>query len=105
MYIIYIQMSNITYKAALFNQTREGNSLPVLSGYVTVPVSRIDELITLLRSQRVFMDQDTETVRLPLAFWTADPKSAPLALSGQSSFMATAATSGSAYAVDATPTF
>ena len=98
-------MSNITYKAALFTETREGSHLPQLTGHVTIPVSRIDELITLLKSQRVFMDQDTETVRLPLAFWTADPKSAPLALSGQSSFMATAATSGSAYAVDATPTF
>ena len=99
-------MANISYKAALFNQTREGNSLPVLSGYVTVPVSRIDELITLLKSQRVFQDQGIDTVRL--AIWHsghADPKSAPLALSGQSSFMATAATSGSAYAVDATPTF
>jgi len=98
-------MSNITYKAALFTETREGSHLPQLTGHVTIPVSRIDELITLLKSQRVFMDQDTETVRLPLAFWTADPKSAPLALSGQSSFMATAATSSSAYAVDATPTF
>ena len=98
-------MSNISYKAALFTQTREGNSLPVLSGYVTIPVARIDELITLLQSQRVFMDQDTETVRLPLAFWNADPKSAPLALSGQSSFMATAATSGNRPAVDATPAF
>ena len=96
-------MSNITYRTVLFNQTREGNSLPVLSGYVSIPVSRIDELITLLQSQRVFADQDTDTVRLPLAFWTADPKSSPLAYSGQSSFMATAATS--APVVDAAPAF
>lgn len=96
-------MSNITYRTVLFNQTREGNSLPVLSGYVSIPVSRIDELITLLQSQRVFPDQDTDTVRLPLAFWAADPKSSPLAYSGQASFMATAATS--APAVDATPAF
>ena len=98
-------MSNINYKAALFTQTREGNSLPVLSGYVTIPVSRIDELITLLQSQRVFEDQGIDTVRLPLAFWNADAKSAPLAFSGQSSFMATAATSVSRPAVDATPAF
>ena len=99
-------MSNIVYKAALFNQiVKEGSLNPQLTGHVSIPVDRIDELITLLQSQRVFPDQGIDTVRLPLAFWIADPKSAPLALSGQSSFMATAATSGNRPALDATPAF
>ncbi len=99
-------MSNIVYKAALFTQiAKEGKMSPQLTGHVSIPVDRIDELITLLQSQRVFEDQGVATVRLPLAFWSADPKSAPLALSGQSSFMATAATSGNRPAVDATPAF
>jgi|MDSW01.1.fsa_nt_gb hypothetical protein len=97
-------MSNITYKCALFTNPRKGQNDPQLTGHITVPVSRIDELITLLQSSRVFMDRDDATVRIPLAFWSADPKSAPLVLSGQSSFMATAATS-STPVVDTAPSF
>ena len=99
-------MSNIVYNAALFTQlANEGKKNPQLTGHVSIPVDRIDELITLLQSQRVFEDQGVATVRLPLAFWAADPKSAPKAFGGQSSFMATAATSVSRPAVDPTPAF
>ena len=97
-------MSNINFKSVLFNQTRTGNDrLPQLTGFITVPVSQIDQLVTLLKAQRVFQDSGVDTVRIPLSFWTATGK-APLAYSGQSSYMATASTTGSAQ-VDATPTF
>ena len=95
-------MSNIQYKCALFTNPRKGSNDPQLTGHITVPVSRIDELISLLQNARVFQDRDEATVRIPLAFWSADPKSAPLVLSGKSSFMATASTMPT---VDATPSF
>ena len=99
-------MSIIVYNAALFTQiAKEGKMSPQLTGHVSIPVDRIDELITLLQSQRVFEDQGVATVRLPLAFWAADPKSAPKAFNGQCSFMATAATSVSRPAVDAAPAY
>ena len=94
-------MSNINFKTALFNQTRTGNDqLPQLTGFITVPVAQLDQFFALIRAQRTFDDQGVATVRIPLSFWTATGK-APLAYSGQSSFMATA----SVPAVDPTPTF
>jgi hypothetical protein len=78
-------MSNINYNAVLFTNTSDNERAPQLTGYVTVPVSRIDEMIALLKSRKVFQDQDVDTVRLPLSFWTATGK-APLAFKGKSSF-------------------
>ena len=78
-------MSNINYSAVLFTNTSENERAPQFTGYVTVPVSRIDEMIALLQSRKVFADQGVDTVRLPLSFWVAQGK-APLAFKGQSSF-------------------
>ena len=83
-YIDY-SMSNINYSAVLFTNTSENERAPQFTGYVTVPVSRIDEMIALLQSRKVFEDQGVDTVRLPLSFWVAQGK-APLAFKGQSSF-------------------
>ena len=78
-------MSNINYNAALFTNTSENERAPQLTGFVAVPVSQIDQLIALLQSRKVFVDNGVETVRIPLSFWTATGK-APLAFKGQSSF-------------------
>ena len=78
-------MSNINYNAALFTNTSENTRAPQLTGFVAVPVSQIDQLIALLQSRKVFVDNGVETVRIPLSFWTATGK-APLAFKGQSSF-------------------
>ena len=78
-------MSNIKYKTVLFNNESDNPKAPQFTGYVTVPVSRIDELVALLQALKVFQDQGEDTVRLPLSFWTATGK-APLALKGESSF-------------------
>ena len=78
-------MSNINYNAVLFTNTSDNARAPQFTGYVAVPVSRIDEMIALLQSRKVFQDNGTDTVRLPLSFWTATGK-APLAFKGQSSF-------------------
>ena len=66
---------------------------------MSVPVSQIDQMIELLKSQREFTDNGVQTVRLPLSFWTAEGK-APLAFKGQSSFYTPDTT---APAVDPTP--
>ena len=78
-------MSNIRYNAVLFTNESDNPKAPQFTGYVSVPVSRIDEMIELLRSRKEFSDNGENTVRLPLSFWTAQGK-APLAFKGQSSF-------------------
>ena len=78
-------MSNINYNAVLFNNESDNERAPQLTGFVGVPVSQIDQMIELLKSRKVFNDNGTETVRLPLSFWIATGK-APLAFKGQSSF-------------------
>jgi hypothetical protein len=78
-------MSNINYNAALFFNSSENERAPQLTGFVAVPVSQIDQLIALLQSRKVFVDNGISTVRIPLSFWTATGK-APLAFKGQSSF-------------------
>ena len=84
---IYIgfPMSNVNFNAVLFTNTSDNERAPLYTGYVTVPTSRIDEMIALLQSRKVFQDNGEDTVRLPLSFWTATGK-APLAFKGQSSF-------------------
>jgi len=78
-------MSNIKYSAVLFTNTSDNPLAPQFTGYVSVPTSRIDEMIALLQSRKVFQDQGVDTVRLPLSFWIAEGKP-PLAFRGQSSF-------------------
>ncbi len=79
-------MSNINYSAALFTNQSDNPKAPLLTGYVSVPVSQINQMIELLQSRKVFVDnQGVDTVRIPLSFWKATGK-APLALKGQSSF-------------------
>ena len=78
-------MSNINYNAALFTNDSENARAPQLTGFVAVPVAQIDQLIALLQSRKVFVDNGVDTVRIPLSFWTAQGK-APLAFKGQSSF-------------------
>ena len=101
-------MSNINYSSVLFTNTSDNARAPQLTGFVSVPVSRIDEMIELLRSRKVFVDNGVETVRLPLSFWTATGK-APLAFKGQSSFQVLEGTpitqKMSVAPVDKTPSF
>jgi hypothetical protein len=78
-------MSNINYSAVLFTNTSDNERAPQLTGFVGVPVSQIDQMIELLKSRKVFNDNGTDTVRIPLSFWVATGK-APLAFKGQSSF-------------------
>ena len=78
-------MSNIRYNTVLFNNISDNPKAPLLTGYVTIPVSRIEELVELINSRKVFDDNGEDTVRIPLSFWTAEGK-APLALKGYSSF-------------------
>ena len=78
-------MSNINYNAALFTNESDNVRAPQFTGFVSVPVSQIDQMIELLRSRKVFLDNGVQTVRIPLSFWTATGK-APLAFKGQSSF-------------------
>ena len=77
-------MSNVKFNAVLFNNESDNERAPQLTGYVTVPTSRIDEMIALLQTQKTFKDNGQDTVRLPLSFWIAQGK-APLAFKGQSS--------------------
>ena len=100
-------MSNVNYNAVLFTNTSENERAPQFTGYVTVPTSRIDELIALLQSRKVFQDQGEDTVRLPLSFWTAQGK-APLAFKGQSSFQVlqgTPVTQTMSVSLDRTPAY
>ena len=78
-------MSNVNFNAVLFTGNNPNPRAPQLSGFVSVPVSQIDQVIELLKAQREFTDNGVQTVRLPLSFWTAEGK-APLAFKGQSSF-------------------
>ena len=99
-------MSNVNFSAVLFTNTSENVRAPQFTGYVTVPTSRIDEMIALLQSRKVFQDQGVDTVRLPLSFWIAEGK-APLAFKGQSSFQVlegTPVTQKMTVVVDKTPT-
>jgi hypothetical protein len=84
MYLIGFPMSNVKFNAVLFNNESDNERAPQLTGYVTVPTSRIDEMIALLQTQKIFQDNGQDTVRLPLSFWIAQGK-APLAFKGQSS--------------------
>lgn len=77
-------MSNVKFNAVLFNNESDNERAPQFTGYVTVPTSRIEELVALLQSQKIFQDNGQDTVRLPLSFWVAQGK-APLAFKGQSS--------------------
>ena len=100
-------MSNINYSAVLFTNNSDHERAPQFTGYVSVPTSRIDELISLLQSRKVFQDQGTDTVRIPLSFWTATGK-APLAFKGQSSFQVlegTPVTQKMSVSIDTVPTF
>ncbi len=78
-------MSNIRYNTVLFNNQSDNPKAPLLTGYVTIPVSRIEELVELVKSRKLFSDNGEDTVRIPLSFWTAEGK-APLAFKGYSSF-------------------
>ena len=78
-------MANIKYQAVLFTNESDNERAPQFTGYVTVPVSRIDEMIALLQQRKIFQDNGQDTVRLPLSFWIATGK-APLAFKGESSF-------------------
>jgi hypothetical protein len=84
-YLIGFPLSNINFNAALFTNDSDNERAPQLSGFVTVPVSQIDQLIGLLQSRKVFVDNGVDTVRIPLSFWHATGR-APLAFKGQSSF-------------------
>ena len=79
-------MSNIKYQAVLFTNESDNTRAPQFTGYVTVPVSRIDEMIALLQQRKIFQDNGQDTVRLPLSFWVALKGKAPLAFKGESSF-------------------
>ena len=98
-------MSNVKFNAVLFNNESDNERAPQLTGYVTVPTSRIEELVALLQSQKTFQDNGQETVRLPLSFWVAQGK-APLAFKGQSSMQVlngTPITQKMSVVVDKTP--
>jgi len=94
-------MSNVNFNAVLFTGNNSNPRAPQLSGFVSIPVSQIDQVIALLQAQRRFSDNGVETVRLPLSFWQAQGR-APLAFKGQSSFYTPDTT---APAVDATPKY
>ena len=99
-------MSNIRYNTVLFNNVSDNPKAPLLTGYVTIPVSRIEELMELINSRKVFDDNGEDTVRIPLSFWTAEGK-APLALKGYSSFQVlegTPVTQKMSVVVDKAPT-
>ena len=99
-------MSNVKFDAVLFNNESDNARAPQLTGYVTVPTSRIDQLIALLQSQKTFQDNGQDTVRLPLSFWIAQGK-APLAFKGQSSMQVlegTPVTQKMSIVVDKAPT-
>jgi hypothetical protein len=78
-------MANIQFNTVLFNNESDNPRAPLYTGYITVPVSRIDEMIELLRSRKMFKDNGEDTVRIPLSFWSATGKK-PLAFRGFSSF-------------------
>lgn len=78
-------MSNTNFNAVLFTGNNSNPRAPQLSGFVSIPVSQIDQICELLKSQREFTDNGVQTVRLPLSFWEAQGR-APLAYKGQSSF-------------------
>ena len=67
-------MSNIRYNTVLFNNQSDNPKAPLLTGYITVPVSRIEELVELVKSRKTFSDNAEDTVRIPLSFWTAEGK-------------------------------
>ena len=99
-------MSNVKFNAVLFNNESDNERAPQLTGYVTVPTSRIEELIALLQSQKTFQDNGVDTVRLPLSFWVAQGR-APLAFKGQSSIQVlegTPVTQKMSVVVDKAPT-
>ena len=105
MYLIGFPMSNVQFDTVLFNNESDNARAPQLTGYVTVPTSRIDELISLLQSQKIFQDNGQDTVRLPLSFWIAQGK-APLAFKGKSSMQVlegTPVTQKMSVVVDKTP--
>ena len=99
-------MSNVKFNAVLFNNESDNERAPQLTGYVTVPTSRIEELIALLQTQKTFKDNGIDTVRLPLSFWVAQGR-APLAFKGQSSIQVlegTPVTQKMSVVVDKAPT-
>ena len=92
-------MSNVNFNAVLFTGNNPNPRAPQLSGFVSVPVAQLDQMIELLKTQREFTDNGVQTVRLPLSLWPAQGK-APLALKGKASFYTPDTT---APAVDPTP--
>ena len=99
-------MSNIQFDTTLFTNESDNVRAPQFTGYISVPTSRIDQLIELLQAQKVFTNNGEDTVRIPLSFWTAQGK-APLAFKGQSSFQVlegTPITQKMSVVVDKTPT-
>ena len=98
-------MSNVRFDTVLFTNESDNVRAPMYTGYISVPTSRIDQLIELLQAQKVFTNNGEDTVRIPLSFWTAQGK-APLALKGQSSFQVlegTPVTQKMSVVVDKTP--
>ncbi len=98
-------MSNIKYNTVLFTNNSDNPKAPQFTGYVSVPVSRIDEMIELLRARKVHQDNGEDVVRLPLSFWTAQGKY-PLAFKGESSYQVlggTPITQKMSVVVDQTP--
>ena len=99
-------MSNVRFDSALFTNESDNPRAPMYTGYISVPTSKIDQMIELLRAQKVFSNNGEDTVRIPLSFWEGNGK-APLAFKGQSSFQVLSGTpvtqKMSVVSVDKTP--
>ena len=98
-------MSNVRFESVLFTNESDNVRAPLYTGYISVPTSRIDQLIELLHAQKVFTNNGEDTVRIPLSFWQASGR-APLAFKGQSSFQVlegTPVTQKMSVVVDKTP--
>lgn len=79
-------MANIRYNAVVFHNQSDNERAPLLTGYISIPVSKLSEFFELVSVQRRFEDNGEDTVRIPLSLWEGIGK-APLAFKGQSSFL------------------
>ena len=107
---------NTNFETVLFEQTKRGARLPVLTGHVSVPVDMIPQLVEILSNLRTYEEKTrdgstVQTVRMPLSFWNGVGR-APLAYRGQMSFYtpqpvseALAKTAEKVATVDATPDY
>ena len=105
---------NTNFETVLFEQTKPGLRLPVLTGYVSVPVDMIPQLVEILNNLRTYDEKTRDgstvtTVRMPLSFWNGVGR-APLAYRGQMSFytpqpVAPAKATKKVATVDATPEY